>query len=106
MKIKMKEGIYQGAQYVQHLVMIGNYAKASCMAYKKDFGIMVSDLHIYDEDDYRKGFGSALIGSVIGDGSLKVRLEVVKSNKPAIALYHKFGFYVIQERNKILVLER
>lgn len=108
MEVIIKKGYNRDIQYTQHLVMVGKYAKASCMVYRKDYGLFISDLHVYDEDDYRKGFGSLLVQSVlsVATSEQKVRLDVEKRNNPAIALYKKFGFTKIAERNKLDTMEK
>ena len=65
--------------------------------------------NIATSDTYRrKGIMMRLLHSIIHDlkakGKRHINLEVLKSNVPAVRLYHKLGFRVIASCNNILLM--
>jgi ribosomal protein S18 acetylase RimI-like enzyme len=63
------------------------------IGYRQDF---ISFLFV-DTAHYRKGIGTQLLAHVLPLMGNKAWLLVAKTNRPAIALYQKFGFTVAEE---------
>lgn len=96
----------------QHVVTLLGY----------DDGEVVSYGHLDQEDDVvwlgicvadsapRKGFGKnmmdALMAKAIERGIPRIRLSVDSSNIPAVRLYEKFGFVLIEVRNNTSFYEK
>ncbi len=54
-----------------------------------------------DEKHRKKGIATKLINSIVDKENIKrIILEVSDSNKKALSLYKKFGFIIVNKRNK------
>lgn len=101
--VQFKDGCYHDVQYTQAIVKKGRLGIASCTVYPKDYGFYLSELNVYGEENYRKGYGSMLMAGIVAEVKGLLKLEVLKDNIGAIALYKKFGFCFNGEVNKNLL---
>lgn len=82
--VQFKDGCYHDVQYTQAIVKKGRWGIASCTVYPKDYGSM-------------------LMAGIVAEVKGLLKLEVLKDNIGAIALYKKFGFCFNGEVNKNLL---
>lgn len=74
------------------------------ISYEKYTDYADIEIVLVKTEERKKGYGGELISFVLSkldeDNIGKIFLEVRKSNLPAISLYEKFGFVLINERKK------
>ena len=85
--VKIPESFYSASQY---FLKTYNYSH-----------LPVSACNVCVHEDYRgQGVGSFIIKELLNEvGNVDIQLTVLKDNIPAIKLYEKFGFKIIEEFN-------
>ena len=82
-------------QIKEYKLIIIDHQKVGCLLLEKyEDGLLLNELYL-DKNYRRKGIGTSIVTNILNNNS-KVYLWVYKENTPALNLYKKLGFKIIE----------